>query len=564
MKLSEIELAQRHALYLQTIENYGGIRPAARYLDISESTLRARLKAFEVLSELPSDDEEGQSEERELKSYTAPKPTVFRPYKDRPRYFILSAAQDSSKVDPDFFAALLVYAEWLGDCEVMISGFTYSKKLFEDHDKRAESIFFDPMVDPYIIHNRVLIGNDEDGLEFCGEMNTLPTAERPLSGLQTYTRHRWGVFPHTKVQLESVPTMKNKRAKQIMTTGAVTLPNYVWKKAGIKAQFHHVLGAVIVELCPDGSIFARHLLADPNNEGSFYDLDRYIHASGVTEGLPVEALTYGDIHHEKLDPVVAMATWGYDREAQVIRKGNRCLVEQLKPVHEFFHDLSDFAPRNHHNIKDHHFRFTAHYSGPQTDNVKLALKECAQFLEIVRRPRTKQIVVESNHDQALIKWLKTADYRDDPENAMFFLECQLWFYRQLSLGNPAPDIFEHVLTSSGAPEDTIFVNEDSSYTICGNIECGMHGHLGANGARATPGQFVKSGSKSNTGHTHSPTIIDGAYVAGVSATLDMGYNKGLSSWAQAHIVTYPNGKRAILTLCNGKFHANDLNHEEWI
>jgi hypothetical protein len=36
----------------------------------------------------------------------------------------------------------------------------------------------------------------------------------------------------------------------------------------------------------------------------------------------------------------------------------------------------------------------------------------------------------------------------------------------------------------------------------------------------------------------------------------MGYNKGLSSWAQAHTVTYPNGKRAILTMCNGQFFAD--------
>jgi hypothetical protein len=108
----------------------------------------------------------------------------------------------------------------------------------------------------------------------------------------------------------------------------------------------------------------------------------------------------------------------------------------------------------------------------------------------------------------------------------------------------------------GCPDDTVFVSEDNSFTICGNIECGMHGHLGANGARATPTQFARAGAKSNTGHTHSPKILDGAYVAGVSGKLDMGYNKGLSSWAHAHIVTYPNGKRAILTMADGQFFAD--------
>jgi hypothetical protein len=96
-----------------------------------------------------------------------------------------------------------------------------------------------------------------------------------------------------------------------------------------------------------------------------------------------------------------------------------------------------------------------------------------------------------------------------------------------------------------------FVSEDDSFIICGDIECAMHGHLGANGARGNPRQFTKMGAKSNTGHTHSPWLGDGAAVAGVSGLLDMGYNKGLSSWDQSHIVTYPNGRRCIITMRNG-------------
>jgi hypothetical protein len=370
---------------------------------------------------------------------------------DRSRYFILTAAQDSSKVHEGFWKCLNNYAEWLENCEIIVSGFTYSKTLFEDHDTRSPKVGFHPLVDDYITHERILIGNDEDGVDFCGEMNTLPTAVLPLSGFTTYTRHRWGIFPHPKVQLESVPTMKHSRAKQIMTTGAVTLPNYIRKKAGIKAMFHHMIGAVIVELTPDGSIFVRHLLATSLDDGSFYDLDRHITEDGVSEGNRVEALTYGDIHHEKLDETVALATWGFDVESETVIPGWPSLAELLRPNFEFYHDLSDFAPRNHHNIKDHHFRFGMHQQGKAKDNVAIALRGCATFLSAVERPDSQQIVVESNHDQALVKWLKTADYRDDPENAFFFLCCQANYYAMLQQGVPNPPIFEEVLRQFGMP-----------------------------------------------------------------------------------------------------------------
>lgn len=542
MYLTDEAILKEAKEIVRAIKKHGGIRPASRVLGIPESTLRSKLKRAEKPAFV----------ERKL-----PESVKKRPYPDKVRYFILTGAQDGSRVHP-FFDALKVFRDWLGNCEIMVSGFTYSKRLFEDHDKRSEKVHFSPEIEPYIVHDRVLIGNDKDGLEFCAEMNTLPTAARPLSGFQSYTRHRWGVFPHTKVHLESVPTMKHRPAKQIMTTGVITRPNYIRKKEGIKAMFHHVIGAVLVELCPDGSIFCRHLLAE--DDGSFYDLDRRVTVNGVTTGHRVEALTYGDIHHEKLDRVVALATWGYDRDKLRRRQNYHSLASYLRPKHEFFHDLSDFAPRNHHNIKDIHLRFAQHHQGGEVDNVEQALSQCAVFLREVSNPFSEQVVVESNHDQAMVRWLKEADYREDPENALFFLHCQTRYYGQLAKGIDSPPIFEQVLRDNGCPESTVFVDEDSSYMICGDIECGMHGHLGANGGRGSVHAFSRMGSKSNTGHTHSPAIFDGAYVAGVSAELDLGYNCGLSSWAHAHIVTYLNGKRTLVSRNGNRFYANDIDH----
>ncbi len=543
--------------YLDLVAQHGGIRPAARAIGIAESTLRYRMKRNLAVEE---EDLEGQFQFA-FTSNRPLRPTIYEPL-DHTRYFILTSAQDSSAVHEDFWNALNVYAQWLGECEIIVSGFTYSKKLFEDHDTRSPKVGFHPSIDNFIVHDRIRIGDEVD---FCGEMNTLPTAVTPLSGFSTYTRGRWGVFPHPKVQLESVATMKHERAKQLMSTGCVTLPNYVRKKAGIKATFHHQIGAVLVEMTPDGATYCRHLLTTDLENGSFYDLDRYITSEGVTTGHRVEAISYGDIHHEKLDPTVAMLTWGYHVASQEAWDIDNFrdptdprpmpLIYSLNPKYEFYHDLSDFAPRNHHNIKDHHFRFAAHKKGGQSNNVQKAIAGCAEFIKQVHREECVSVIVESNHDQALLKWLKTADYRDDPENAVFFLSCQRWFYTELAKGVDSPDVFQQVMREMGVPADVVFCNEDQSFIICGDIECGMHGHLGPNGSRGSPLAISRSGRKSNTGHTHSPAIRDGAYVGGVSGSLDMGYNKGPSSWSHSHIITYPNGKRAIITLNRGRFHA---------
>jgi len=537
--------AELHAAVVQ----HGGIRAAARALQVGESTIRMRLKraVTEILVE------NGDEHQIEFKwgSTLPPKPIAFAPHADRTRYFILTAAQDDSAVHEDFWKCLNVYADWLEDCEIIVAGFAYSKKLFTDHETRSSSIGFHSLINEFVVHDQVRIG---DGLAFCAEANTQPTAVRPLSGFTTYTRNRWGVFPHVKVALESVATMKHERSKQIMTTGAVTLPNYIRMKAGVKAMHHHVCGAVLVELLPSGEFFCRHILATDFEDGSFYDLDCHITRDGVSVGHRVEALTYGDIHEDKIDPVCAKATWGYDPVTKLptTNPERMALCDFLRPNYAFYHDLYDQQRRNHHAIEDIYFRYRMHLSG--YDSVEDEIAGSAAFIRATARDETMTVIVESNHDQALIKWLKTADYRKDPANALFFLRCQLWVYENLS-HTSNPGVLQHVLRELGIPADTVFADEDNSFPICGGIECGMHGHLGTNGSRASPMQFAKAGARSNTGHTHSPQIIDGAYVAGVSGKLDMGYNKGLSSWAHAHIVTYANGKRTILTMsASGRFY----------
>lgn len=559
---------QRFADVYNDIANFPSLERVATELGISVKTVRNRAGEMRALRhnnhevpELVSRVGTGkgappliEDEEDELVFYKRDliEPVVMPAPKTGTRYFIFTAAQDASELHDDFLDNLEAYAKWLGNCQIHIAGFTYSKRLFEDHDKKSDSVYYRERIYKYLTHDQIQVG---DGLIFCGEMNTLPTTVNPLSGFETYTRDKWAIFPHAKVQLQSVATAKHARTKQLMTTGCVTMPNYLPMKAGIKASFHHQVGAVIVELMHDGTFFCRHLHADGlgEHEGGFFDLDRRVEFGQVTTGHRVDALSYGDIHHEKLDPEVALTTWGYD-----VQTGNKIssntLQDYLRPKHQFFHDLSDFSARNHHNIRDPHFLFKTHVS--KVDDVEDAHRGCSNFLEKTRRDDCNSVVVQSNHDNALLRWLKEADYKTDPVNAVFFLSTQLSYYQQLAEGEGDPPIFEQVLRGFSKDEldGVLFVSEDDSYMV-GGTEFAMHGHLGANGARGNPRHYTKMGSKSVTGHTHSPQIVDGAYVNGVSGKLDMGYNKGLSSWAHAHTTQYKNGARAILSMMNGRWFA---------
>jgi hypothetical protein len=231
------------------------------------------------------------------------------------------------------------------------------------------------------------------------------------------------------------------------------------------------------------------------------------------------------------------------------------MVKELNPRVQFFHDTGDFAYRNHHNIKDPHFRFEMFSRG--TERVGEAFDMISDFLLLTRQPDSLSVVVESNHDRAVKRWLAEADWRTDPVNAIFFLEAQLALLKGIEAGKE-PSILEWSVMR-GREKDfdgIVFLREDESFTICDDgIECGMHGHLGANGAKGAPRQFTRMGARANTGHTHAAGIIDGIYTAGTSSLLELGYNKGLSSWSHSHILTLPNGKRQIVTMIDGKWRA---------
>ncbi|HYD17906.1 MAG TPA: hypothetical protein VEF76_05465 [Patescibacteria group bacterium] len=459
--------------------------------------------------------------------------------------FVITSAQNNTEVHPGFLKALEAYCKDQ-DAQLLVSRFTYNKKAYdrlEDgelwYDPKLVKYFFDGSAE---ITKKIVIG---------GELDITPTAVNPLSGFDNYFQGASGIVPHPKVAMKSLPGLGEDNARFLCTTGAVTQRNYIEKKAGQKAEFHHNFGALLVEVDENGTFFVRQLAAD--NTGTFQDLtNKYTPDGKVHREQPVEAVTLGDIHTEKLDPV---------QNAVAFDKGG--ILDTLKPKYMFIHDLMDFTARNHHNMKDPFFWAEQRKKG---NTVEGGFDLVAAWLKAAERPGTTNMVVESNHDEAFGRWLREADARFDPENARFWHEASALMLREIEKGNFNPNIFEDVLRAKVQLENTKFLRDGESFVIAKDedgrgVETAMHGHTGPNGARGSPNAYRAMDTKANTGHTHSAGIVDGVYTSGVTGALDMGYNKGPSSWSHSHIVTYPNGKRSIITVKDGKWRADDKKHE---
>jgi hypothetical protein len=216
------------------------------------------------------------------------------------------------------------------------------------------------------------------------------------------------------------------------------------------------------------------------------------------------------------------------------------------------HDSLDFRRRNHHGIKDPHER--ARVRQATNDNVQSEVAAAAGFINACTRDWCTTVMVESNHDAALAKWLASPEGQLDAENAYYWHYLNAVWHGSIREGAEV-NVVETAMRGVDLLDEVQFVPSGGSFVLA-DVECGMHGDLGVGGSRGSPNQYRRFGPKTSTGHTHTPKIVEGVFVAGVSAKLDQGYNKGPTTWAHAHIVLYASGKRALILMsADGRFRA---------
>lgn len=475
--------------------------------------------------------------------------------------FLFTCAQNNTKLHEGFWANLLAFKDYY-DAELHVSRFSYIKHgLGALGDKKTwfnaqigksqtaanpdkDEFWFVPEVIPYLSDEQRSVA---PGLVWRGDANISPTAVNPLSGKAGMTGRKSGIFPHTTIAMESVPSMEHDAVKLLYTTGTVTLRNYIQKDAGFKADFHHTYGALLVEVW-EGNWWCRQINAD--SEGNFQDLDVVVKNGKVTTGNPVEAIVWGDVHVANADE---------DALALAFKEGG--VLDYLHPKHQFFHDTLDMYARNHHDIKDPH-QLALRYAKRQ-DNVRKENSQVAAFYQYSHRSWCKSHAVNSNHDRALLLWLKNKNAMFDPVNFQFWSELNTRVLQKIAVEKDFPVILREayleVTGMSREPSWLHFLAQDESYIVCpdkgGGIECGAHGDDGAGGSRGTTASFTQIGRRISKGHDHKAAIKQNVHSVGTFRKLRLDkadYAHGPSAWSCSHDVIYPSAKRAIITFWRGR------------
>lgn len=449
--------------------------------------------------------------------------------------YIVTAAQNGTPVHNAFWRSIRVAAEYL-QAEILVVPLRYKNPTSHWTGSQRNAEWWAPEVRDYLWNVRHKFNRN---LTLLADLKIQPTAETPLTGADAISHAASGIIGHTKVQLKCIPTPSAKMAKILTTTGACTVENYTDSRAGRIGAFHHSLSALIVEV--EGTHFhLRHMHFD-SKTGGCIDLDTWFGPSGFKKAPRPLALVMGDTHVDSIDPKVKEATFG---------EGG--LIDTLQPRHLIWHDLLDSYSCNPHH-KGNPFNVIAKRS-KNADDVRAEVNRALDFIFQNTPEFATSVIVGSNHNEFLRRWIINGDWKNDPVNAEFYLETALAMVRGTKLtekGTEYPDPFLFWAEQADLP-NTILLADDESFEL-GGVELGMHGNLGPNGARGSRANLKRIGIRSIIGHSHTPGIDEGCYQAGTSTRLRLEYNKGPSSWLNAHVLLHADGKRQLLIIVDGKY-----------
>jgi hypothetical protein len=436
--------------------------------------------------------------------------------------FLFSWAQNATPIHKNFVKNLKAYAEHL-DAGIHIIAGRYSNptSVFADKDQD----WWSPKVVPYLDAAR---HNIHPLLQVLSDIKIPPTASTPLSGLNSVTGLESCIVGHPRQQVKSLPILDGYPSKLLLSTGACTVANYTDSKSGKKGEFHHSIGFTIVEL--DGDLFhIRQISAD--DKGNFYDLFKRVKNGVVSDNVEgAEVAVLGDIHIAHNDELATKVSFD--------------LLDKMKPNHTMLHDIIDCESISHHEENDPFRLMQKEENG--TGDLK---KELEIMLEWVKdRLKYNLVVVRSNHDDFLDRWLKSVDWRKSRNKRMFLYGANILANQPIA---QKKGVISYLIENAFG-EQVKTLGLDDSYRVL-DWELGVHGHVGANGSRGSANQYKQMNTKMITGHTHSPSRQDGHMCVGTLSGLRVGYNKGASSWMHANALIYPDGKAQLVYIVKGKY-----------
>lgn len=445
--------------------------------------------------------------------------------------YIITAAQNNTTPHPVFNTLEKLAARY--QAKLCVMPIKYTTVL---QGRERKNPVYNGDIVPYMLDDIDTWLGGEGSVLMANSAQILPTAKQPINAAERLNMgESMTIVASPRRQLKTLARQKNGAHRWVYTTGVCTMMHYTDSRAGAEAEAEHCLGAVLVEV-HDGMINHRRLTAD--SSGVIIDMGNVFYPDGditpYTEAFQQRpTLVLGDLHCEKM----CLDSWN-----RAVNQAN-----DIAPRLIVVHDSLDFMSRNHHNREDWTFLYQMQDRAVIDDltDVIHKLNELAEVAPL--------FVVESNHDLAIDNWVRDNkfDVRKDPKNARTYHALMLAYIEAMD-DNSFGDLAKMDLAFRGLAdrlpelsENITFGKIDSQQLEYG-YDCGMHGHMGTSGARGSAVSFKKMRIKTVTGHTHSPLEDFNTVVVGVTGSMEMGYNKGGTTWDRANAVIYPNSTHQLL------------------
>lgn len=428
--------------------------------------------------------------------------------------YIVSSFQYNATVNHELLSSLDKYAK-TQDAEILL--LPMRGKSIEEDIVPQRLAQYNIISNDYKLNHKIQVSSYE----------ILPQQIDPITGLARFTQNDVStIFASPKQRLKVIPNSNKDLPKVLMTTGAITHPNYRDNRIGKIAAKDHVYGAIMVEVVNNTQYHYRQLVSSKN--GTFYDINMYS-KKGIKRP---EAVVFGDWHVK-------------DTNLKVL-KASIEMVQYLKPKRVFLHDLF-----NGHSISHHNVGKIVSLSNEYTKSglsLEQELSDVARDLDYLRDnfPKgTEIIIVASNHDEFLTRYLEDGRFINEPQNTLIASKLLTAY---IEGKYPLKEGVGMFTSTKGIK----FLTRDDDYKVLG-WQLGSHGDLGANGAKGSINSKELAHGKSITAHTHTPEIQRNTLVVGTSTNLKLSYNRGYSSWMNTHAVLYSNGKTQLINIIDGKW-----------
>jgi len=439
------------------------------------------------------------------------------------KILLVTAAQNKTAINQDFFANLKTYQDYIQTVlgkktEIVIIPSKYRNPTSNVEDKKTKANdWWADEIENYLFYGKL----DFKGTLVSCDSRISPTAKEPTMGYEILASNNHLVLAHSKIHFKTLPRFRKEPLRCITTTGYMTSKNYSLSKAGEVAFENHAYGFVVVEegVCPRN--------VKVKSDGSFTDII-YSTKDGQTSKIENSlGFVWGDIH------------------ARVINRDflneTKKLVALLNPEKSVLHDVFDGSSINPHESKD---MFIQRLKITQNKHLlEDEVTECLDLIEEIKGCCGEVWISEANHDNFLSRHIDDVNWKKDLHNSPAYLK---YAYIQQTVDlREYGNILGYLINQRFGDSVKYMKMGDSMYIA--DYQCALHNDFGANGSKGSTKGFGRMNLKLIGGHSHSPMLYNNVTTVGVSCDLEQWYNrKGLSSWAYAHSVIHDNGKNQLL------------------